>query len=254
VQSTDGRGGVLRIEGPGVTSNGTSAGLRPIPVDRGYVYRISFDVRTENLDRNGTNQFQGGPQLTLRAMDAHNNGTAVVTDLPSFEYQKDLNPTGPISTPWTRRTLPDLDLRNLNARYLLLTFSNDACTGTVFFDALQILNLTTGKTIKVTNEDFDARTPIKLDTAVFAPTAWTEYIGGGGTAARPLGMPWVWGEVAITGPQIYASPYKGFRYTGEDQRLVDDTNGIWFKKQVWGQIAPGSAILCWWWMDLIRGL
>lgn len=62
--------------------------------------------------------------------------------------------------------------------------------------------------------------------------------------------PAVRGELGICAPMRYTDPYQGFGYTGEDQYLVNDSNGVWWHKLSWSNIDSGGLYEIYWWYQL----
>ncbi|MCE5314976.1 MAG: hypothetical protein ABFD49_05070 [Armatimonadota bacterium] len=71
-----------------------------------------------------------------------------------------------------------------------------------------------------------------------------------------LNKPVIRGEVALCYMQRFTDTYKGFLYKGtssqpgEDQLLIDDTEGVWWRKWIWANIDPGGLTEIYWWPTL----
>lgn len=130
-------------------------------------------------------------------------------------------------------------------KYLTITPSPHWAVGDIWFDDITLKDNTTGKNIEVPNGNFDSAR-LDYDTALMTYSLNTQ-VGSGNS--RAVIKPVIRGECGISGDNIYGSPYEGVYFTGENQQLINDDDGIWYKKYVWGQINPGGVIDMYWWID-----
>ncbi len=122
--------------------------------------------------------------------------------------------------------------------------NNDTQPGYLWFDDLVVEDLTTGLRLNY-NGGFEDITPEAYDI-VAGHVAHSTL-----TRSCQLGKPVIKGELGLVNPQRFATPYKGFGYTGEDQLLVDDTDGLCWKKLVWSHVEPGGQTDMWWWIQTL---
>jgi uncharacterized repeat protein (TIGR01451 family) len=71
------------------------------------------------------------------------------------------------------------------------------------------------------------------------------------TRSYQFGKPTIRGEVDLWHPQRFSNPYKGFEYTGEDQLLILDEAGVWWRKLVWAHLDPGALYDMFWSSELL---
>lgn len=127
--------------------------------------------------------------------------------------------------------------------------TNSSQPGTLWIDDFVIQDDTTGQVLSY-NGGFEHWDFESYDV-VAGHCAYSQIIAG-----YQLNKPATRGEVALCYPQRFASPYKGFYYQGnanqpgEDQLLVDDTEGIWWRKWVWANMDPGGLVEIYWWPTL----
>ncbi len=123
-------------------------------------------------------------------------------------------------------------------------FNNNSANGYFWIDDIVVQDLTTGAILNY-NGGFEYQDSESYDVA------------GGHQAYSILthsfenGKPSVRGEVGFCYPQRFTNPYKGYSYTGEDQSLVDNTAGIWWKKWVWSNVDAGGLYEIYWWNQVL---
>ncbi|MEN6583886.1 MAG: hypothetical protein ABFD54_15680 [Armatimonadota bacterium] len=127
--------------------------------------------------------------------------------------------------------------------------NNSATSGTVWIDDFVVEDLTTGKVINY-NGSFEYMDSESYDV-VACHSAYSRL-----TDSYDLGKPVIRGEIGFCYPQRFPSPYKGWTWegsdtmSGQDQLLVDDTDGIWWKKWVWANTDWGGLTEVYWWPNL----
>lgn len=218
----------------------------PIPVSPSHTYVIKWYMKGQDV--------VGGPP----PWDPH--------PCVSFRFKTGwwLGETGTYYWPWEpARLLGTFDWTERsarvtapnNARYISIMPTLLKVKGHVWFDDITIYDETTGKYIEVPNGNFDAGHGGRLDfdSALMTYSVGTQ-VGVG--SSRAVAKPVIRGEVGIRGDNVYGSPYKGFSYTTESQELVDDNEGVWYRKLVWGQINHFGVIDMYWWREniLAKGL
>lgn len=134
-----------------------------------------------------------------------------------------------------------------SARYLVLAPAAHWAVGQIWFDDITLHDDTANEDITVPNGDFDSNR-IDFDTALANYSIGTQV---GAKSSRVVQKPVIRGELGISGDKVFADPYKGVAFTGENQQLVDDTQGVWLRKLVWGAINPFGIIDMYWWRDNI---
>jgi uncharacterized repeat protein (TIGR01451 family) len=118
--------------------------------------------------------------------------------------------------------------------------------GTFWVDDIEFIDEATGRNLYVDGGfegdhiDYD----LALDSWKYGTL-----LGSYGTR---LGKPAMLGETGIRGAKVYGDVYRGAHYEGENQQLVDDASGVWYRKFVWGQINPAGTVDMYWWTGNIR--
>lgn len=222
--------------------------LEPIPVVPGHVYRVSAYLKGDALTQEGSQQVGTSdwiyPSMSVTFKDGYWGDVIPPTYYPGDRatmlgtYDWTLLSTANIAAP-------------ANARYLIVNPQGHWAVGNVWFDDISILDVTTNEYLDI-NGNFDLPR-IDHDSALMARVIGRR-IGVG--LSRVVDMPVIRGENGISGDNVYGDPYKGIGFTGENQQLIDDTEGIWFRKFVWGHINPFGVISLYWWTTLpqSRGL
>lgn len=119
----------------------------------------------------------------------------------------------------------------------------DTADGFVWIDDVLVEDLTAGITLNY-NGGFEYTSSQSYDV-VGGHCAYSHLVN-----SLNLGKPVVRGEVGFCHPKRFTDNYKGFDYTGEDQLLVDDVDGVWWHKWVWAQLYPGGLYEIYWWYQL----
>lgn len=114
-----------------------------------------------------------------------------------------------------------------------------------WIDDLEVIDETTGASLFVDGGFEGDR--IDYDTAL----AVKKYGVLLNSYASRVAKPAIWGETGIRGPNELGSPYKGYAYTEENQRLVDDTSGLYLKKMIWAHVGPDNPNMLLWWTENI---
>ena len=125
--------------------------------------------------------------------------------------------------------------------------NNSTNSGYLWIDDVKIEDLTTGEVINY-NGGFEYVQSQSYDV-VAGHCAYSRIIKG-----FNLNKPVIRGETGFLHPLRYGDPYKGFYYhsgdgtllCGSDQALVDDTEGIYWRKWVWAQTDAGGLHECLW--------
>lgn len=124
--------------------------------------------------------------------------------------------------------------------------NNSATPGTIWIDDLLIEDLTTDQILNY-NGGFEEWEPESYDV-VAAHCSYSRLAG-----SYQLNKPVIRGETALCYTQRFGSSYKGFTYQGtavqpgEDQLLVDDAAGVWWRKWVWSHTDFGGLTEVYWW-------
>ncbi|MHB1459507.1 MAG: hypothetical protein ACYC0V_21560, partial [Armatimonadota bacterium] len=127
--------------------------------------------------------------------------------------------------------------------------NNSDSPGYMWIDDVVVEDMTTGEVVNY-NGGFEYIDSESYDV-VAAHCAYSRL-----ARSYALNKPVIRGETAFCYTQRFASPYKGFDYAGnssqpgEDQLLVDDSDGVWWKKWVWAHTDPGGLIEIYWWSNL----
>jgi len=153
-------------------------------------------------------------------------------------------------------TVPeDAYFLGVNPRYRA---TNSESTGYTWIDDILIEDLTTGQILNY-NGGFEHTDSESYDV-VAGHSAYSRL-----THSFEYGKPTIRGEIGFTHPQRFfenkdgtSNPegkyYRGFLFNGEDQLLIDDTDGIWWKNWVWAQIdADGLYEIYWFPQVLLAG-
>ena len=131
------------------------------------------------------------------------------------------------------------------ARYMWLSPGCHWAVGDCWFDDITMHDDTAGTEVEVPNGNFDSER-LDFDSALMTYSIGTQT---GGNANRVVRMPVIRGEVGISGNNVYGDTYKDYYWTGENQQLIDDTDGVWYRKFVWGQVNPSGVIDMYWWKE-----
>lgn len=118
-------------------------------------------------------------------------------------------------------------------------YTNSATPGHLWLDDIVIQDLDSNLILNY-NGGFEYMAPESYDVAA-AHCSYSRL-----ARSFQLGKPVIRGEVGITHPQRFTNPYKGFSYSGEDQLLVDDVQGVWWRKWVWSHLDPGGLYEVYW--------
>jgi hypothetical protein len=220
---------------------------RPIPVKPGHTYTFSWYIKGLNVTKSDEVDLDWQfPTMLLRFVTGW-----LCCNTGSF-YQP-WEPEKLIGTwNWTQRsfevTAPE------DAHYVLLFPSIHWCLGEVWFDDITLYDETDQVVVKVPNGKFDEPNGMRMDydTALIDYSVGTEL---GYRDRRQIAKPLIRGELGISGEKLADSITFGghvYGWTGENQELVYDADGIWFKKLVWAQINPFGVIDMYWWTDSIN--
>ena len=136
---------------------------------------------------------------------------------------------------------------NPDARILAVVPRGDAhqaADGTLWIDDVVVEDLTTGQTLNY-NGDFEEIEPESYDV-VAGHCSFSRL-----TRSFGYSKPTVRGEVGLCHPQRFTNPYKGFPFTGEDQLLIDDASGVWWRKWVWAHVDADGLYEIYWWPTLL---
>lgn len=127
--------------------------------------------------------------------------------------------------------------------------TNSSSPGYLWIDDVLIEDVSSGEVLNY-NGSFEYLEPEGYDV-VGGHCSYSRLVRSYG-----LGKPVIRGEVGVCYPQRFGSPYKTIPYfgnesqPGEDQLLVDDTEGIWWRKWVWAHIDSGGLTEMYWWSKL----
>ena len=201
----------------------------------GHTLRFTMWAKSENIG----NQASGRPQLYMNYQATGSDWVAFA--VPGGQFQV---PTG--TSDWQQVTA--VSVVPTNARVLVVKprtgNSVDGTGGTAWVDDVVIEDVTDHRILNF-NGGFEFQEPESYDV-VAGHSAYSQL-----THSFAYGKPTIRGETALTYPQRFTNPYKGFNFTGEDQLLVDDMQGVWWKKWTWAHIHPGGLIEVYWFTDVL---
>jgi len=129
-----------------------------------------------------------------------------------------------------------------NGHYLVLSPMTHWAIGEIWFDDITLHDDTANEYVEVPNGNFDSGR-LDFDSALMEHSIGTQV---GSRSSQVIPKPVIRGECGIVGDNVYGSPYKGVTYGGENQQLVDDSSGVWYKKEIWGQINPFGVTTLYW--------
>lgn len=213
----------------------------PFAITPGHTYTVKCYIKGQNLTATGSKA--GAPswiyptvKITFKdgwwasEVGSHYPGTAG-TFMGTYDWKL-----------WTATvTAP------ANARYMVLQPTAHWAVGQAWFDDITLHDDTTNEDIEVPNGNADCLR-LDFDTALMTKSIGTQI---GAKSSRVIQAPVIRGENGISGNKVYGDIYKGSQFVGENQQLIDDTQGVWYHKFVWGQINPFGVIDMYWWRDNI---
>ena len=219
---------------------------RPIPVIPGHKYTFSWYIRGVGVvvDDENPSEWQH-PTICIQFVTGFlccNTGDLIIPGAV---------PEGQGTYDWTHKMYTTPTTAPADAHYVLLLPQISYCLGEVWFDDITIYDETDGVVVEVPNGNFDQPNGMRMDY----DTALIDYSVGtqvGDRTRRQIAKPMIRGELGISGEKLADSITFGghvYPYTGENQELVYDAQGIWFKKLVWAQINPFGVIDMYWWTD-----
>ena len=211
------------------------AGLTP-----GHSYRVSAWVKAADITPWGDNYSEGcGLDLVYTTDGGDFLGqqyfTAPLTNR-TYDWQYISNAfTGPANAPSVIVT----------PFYWEINSNLNPTGGTFWIDDVKLEDLTRGIVLNY-NGGFEFWQPESYDV-VAGHCAYSTLIH-----SFQLSKPTVRGETAFTHLQRFACPYRGvYQRDNEDQLLVDDTDGVWWRKWVWSQTDPGGLYEIYWMPGLL---
>jgi len=241
-----------------VNGDGYAYGLakNEVSISPGHTYTIRWKMKGLGLTKEGSHA--GSPAWIL--------GPTMMFVEKSGWWSVELNRIIPTLSDnfgtydWTDRSYTFTALAN--ARYITLQPTSQWAVGQVWFDDITIHDDTANVDVAVLNGNFDTAIYPETnpsggtyyDSRLDFDTAIVNYSIGamvGTRQSRAKQAPCIRGELGISGDNVYGSPYKGFTYVGENQQFVDDTNGIWYKKLIWGHLNHFGVIDMYWWRENI---
>lgn len=214
----------------------------PIPITPGHVYTVSWYMKGQNV------RTHDGLDISFQYPTI---GVGFKTGWWGYEtgqYHLPWAPAKLLGTfDWTPRsvtvTAPD------DAHYIELSPQIHWCVGDVWFDDITIRDDTIGQYIECPNGNLDSER-LDFDSALMSYSVGTQV---GLKGSRQVRKPIIRGEVGISGDNIHGSPYRGIYYSGENQELIDDEDGVWYRKFVWAHINPYAVVDMYWWKENILG-
>ncbi len=226
-----------------VVGNGDECSIesRPFAITPGHTYTLSYYCKGQGLTATGTHAGSVDwiyPSFIIYTMDGwwSNELVKLITGRPG-----DMMGT----YDWTQKSITFN--AGPTAKYLRLGPSAHWAVGDLWFDDIRLHDDTAGVYVEVPNGSFDTAR-MDYDTSLLNLSVGTQV---GNKITRTVKTPCIRGELGIVGNNVFGTPYKGFSYTGENQQLVDDQEGIWYKKLVWGQVNPYGVISMYWWRENI---
>ncbi|MCL5103629.1 MAG: hypothetical protein M1133_05885 [Armatimonadetes bacterium] len=134
-----------------------------------------------------------------------------------------------------------------NGWYLVLNVTLDSMKGDCYFDDITLYDETAGEYVDFPNGDFSSERA-DHDSALMV-YALGQQVGTG--SARQVKKPVVDANAEIIGDLIYTDPYKGYSFSCEDQRMIDDGDGVWYRKFIWSQVNPFGLVNLYYLNELI---
>jgi hypothetical protein len=174
-----------------------------------------------------------GPYWVLSGV----GGTGGTWGIPNGTYDWQLVETPPFTVTAANANLMCVMLQDRGG-------NGGTTEGVAWFDDLVVTDVTTGKVLNY-NGGFEYMDSESYDV-VAGHSSYSQLIRSFG-----FNKPTIRGETGFTHPQRFTDPYKGFAFSGEDQLLLDDSNGIWWKKWVWANMDPGGLVEIYWWKKLL---
>jgi hypothetical protein len=220
---------------------------RPIPVAPGHTYTFRWYIKGFNVTTTSAVPLEWQfPTMYLQFI----TGWRCCNTGLYYQPWQPAKLAGTFS--WTQRSFAVT--APVDAHYVQIFPAIHYCQGEVWFDDITLRDDTAREVIAVPNGNFDqpSGTRLDYDTALIDYSVGTQV--GYGTR-RQIAKPVIRGEVGISGEKLADSITFGghvYWYTGENQELVYDSNGIWYKKWVWAQINPFGVIEMPWWTDNIN--
>jgi len=206
----------------------------PIPVTPGHDYTLSWWLKGIDLTLcPGVSQDWQFPSIIIHW----------VTGWQCCYTGDMIQPSGPsklIGTfDWTHRTIPNTQQGETtftapsDAHYIELILSLGYLLGDVWFDDVTLFDETDQVAVEIPNGNFDqpSGTRMEYDTALCHYSVGGEL--GYGTR-RQVHKPMTRGEFAITDG------------VGDHDELVNDSEGVWFRKLVWAHINAFGVIDMYW--------
>lgn len=210
-----------------------------VGVDPSHTYTLKYWAKADSVGNQGGGLSWTRPGVMLVwSVNYHENdyisSVFVDADLGTYDWTQIIE--GSLAPPATANTI------NIQPR---CTCSPDQI-GYFWIDDVELIDETTGESLYIDGGFEGDR--IDYDTAL-----GVRKFGMLLDSYRDrLGKPAVWGETGIRGPNAYGSVYRGYRYTEENQQLVDDNDGIYIKKMVWAHVGPNNPNMIYWWTDNIQ--
>lgn len=212
----------------------------PIPIAPGHKYTVSWYIKGSNV------QTHEGVEISSQYPTVGVDFKTGWWGYGTGQYYLASAPAVLLGTfDWTQRSVTVT--APTDAHYIELSPQIHWCIGDVWFDDIQIHDDTTGQYVECPNGDMDAER-LDYDTALMSFSLGSQV---GLKGSRQVTKPIIRGEVGISGDNIYGSPYKGQYYSGENQQLADDVEGVWYRKFVWAHINPYGVIDMYWWKENI---
>ena len=212
---------------------------------RGHRYRVSAWVKAQNCpgrNETPTEQYRDRPGLLLGFSKSGGDYAGLPScgdlraPLGTYDWQ-------PVSVEFDV-TSDDTAILEVTPRHWSNSASLTSENGYFWIDDIVVEDVTTGLVLNY-NGGFE-----KLDSesydVVAGHCAYSRL-----TRSFSYGKPTVRGETGICHPLRFTDPYKGFQFKGEDQLLVDDTDGVWWKKWVWAQTDAGGLYEIYWWPHIL---
>lgn len=237
----------LHIHGVG-NANGLT--MIPVAIAPGHSYTLSWKLKGQGLITDGTKagspSWVKGPTMMF-VMKTGWWGTEINRIIPDLGDNMG-------TYDWKSKSYtfaaPD------NANYIDLEPTIQWAVGDCWFDDISLHDDTAGRIIALPNSSFDEAyrkserdSRLDYDTAVVNASIGAQV---GTKSTRSKKAPCIRGELGISGANAYGNPYKTAQFVGENQQLVDDTEGVWYRKLVWGQINPYGVIDLYWWDTNIK--
>lgn len=202
----------------------------PIPVIPGHQYKLSWKVSSQNMvpeagcRANAGMTFKSGSETEI-------DTTAWLRSNSSLDVNSNIGWT---ADEMTQYAISNPSFSTDDSKYVVITMISDFCTGDIYFDDVEFTDLTTGAKVNFPNSNFDSSKTMVEDTALITYGIGSQIGRIFESSAVSPKVPVILGETGLS------DPARNTDYPNPE--LILDTDGIWYKKFIWGGINPYSII------------